>query len=498
MAGASQAETETHAQGNDVRFKHDPLDYHGSAIRLVKILPCTEPDQQIQCEKSGEWILVNDHMFWARQNLFDFLNSARDLAEIHSEWIWIDAICIDQENLKEREHQVRQMGLIFSRATTVVSWLGSDLAIARFLHFTRTGTYQYPNGLDTFNQSPYWKRAWITQEIALARKILFVARNMVLNSDQLPEPTPVDYYMGALMTNWNQYLETFFYIRNLPKDTNLFQLLSKSRNKKCGQPRDRIFSLLALCCDGASVHVDYSKSNAPLAWDILNSCKYAFCLCSMYSVHHALDLKPLPFPCPHGFTPAGESRCGSVTFPILWQRTTPVLEASGDNMRPLQDEERESWRSRGKDLNFFPMTPQPVAYPARWFQPLQQYEHWLENHVVWWNLQKGSQEEPWVCICISLAAICASQKGWFKLLVNVNTGCVHYQPPAEDYHATTEGRERPYLLEEWLPKPGGHNDYEALRCCPRASTSKFGSTSQSDGIALELCSGATAPGIYGF
>src|ERR1700753_1696292 len=39
--------------------------------------------------------------------------------------LWVDAICIDQRSLQERNHQVRLMGHIYSKATTVIAWLGS-------------------------------------------------------------------------------------------------------------------------------------------------------------------------------------------------------------------------------------------------------------------------------------------------------------------------------------------------------------------------------------
>ncbi|TFB00421.1 hypothetical protein CCMA1212_007750 [Trichoderma ghanense] len=37
----------------------------------------------------------------------------------------IDAICIDQKNLKERGHQVQQMGDIYKQAERVLFWLGA-------------------------------------------------------------------------------------------------------------------------------------------------------------------------------------------------------------------------------------------------------------------------------------------------------------------------------------------------------------------------------------
>ncbi|KAH9207025.1 heterokaryon incompatibility protein-domain-containing protein, partial [Leptodontidium sp. 2 PMI_412] len=38
--------------------------------------------------------------------------------------LWIDAICVDQENLMERGHQVKRMSDIYSNAAKVFVWLG--------------------------------------------------------------------------------------------------------------------------------------------------------------------------------------------------------------------------------------------------------------------------------------------------------------------------------------------------------------------------------------
>jgi hypothetical protein len=39
--------------------------------------------------------------------------------------VWADAVCIDQSNLAERNHQVKSMASIFSKATGVLVWLGN-------------------------------------------------------------------------------------------------------------------------------------------------------------------------------------------------------------------------------------------------------------------------------------------------------------------------------------------------------------------------------------
>jgi hypothetical protein len=38
--------------------------------------------------------------------------------------LWVDALCIDQRNIEERNHQVGQMGEIYRRASQVLTWLG--------------------------------------------------------------------------------------------------------------------------------------------------------------------------------------------------------------------------------------------------------------------------------------------------------------------------------------------------------------------------------------
>jgi hypothetical protein len=48
--------------------------------------------------------------------------------------LWVDAICIDQSNIEERNHQVKLMDLIYKNAKIVFMWLGeeadgSDLAM---------------------------------------------------------------------------------------------------------------------------------------------------------------------------------------------------------------------------------------------------------------------------------------------------------------------------------------------------------------------------------
>ena len=126
-------------------FSYQPLDLKKAAIRLVRLLPDLSSRGLIQCEithdtieasyicLSYRWgapepnglILINNKLFRVRQNLLDFLHMARQNTAA-TDIFWIDALCTDQSQVLERNHQVAQMGEIYSHAICVYVWLGTN------------------------------------------------------------------------------------------------------------------------------------------------------------------------------------------------------------------------------------------------------------------------------------------------------------------------------------------------------------------------------------
>lgn len=73
-------------------------------------------------DEGRRWtIKIDGHEFDVRENLEDILRDLRNLTQ--SRTFWIDAICIDQENIPERNAQLKIMGNIFRSATQVIAWL---------------------------------------------------------------------------------------------------------------------------------------------------------------------------------------------------------------------------------------------------------------------------------------------------------------------------------------------------------------------------------------
>ncbi|KAK3657792.1 hypothetical protein LTR56_002171 [Elasticomyces elasticus] len=134
------------------------------------------------------------------QNLFDLLNQLR--SEQSDCWLWIDALCINQDNADERSQQVKIMGDIFRTANTVLAWLGpfthvgpnqwdDQSGVARDVetmiqrdHDTHAGMH-YNKNYSSYPQLvegqgicalPYWQRRWIVQELLRAQSVVLQVR----------------------------------------------------------------------------------------------------------------------------------------------------------------------------------------------------------------------------------------------------------------------------------------------------------------------------------
>ena len=133
-------------------YKYVQLPLPGDYIRLLCLLPNkSEKDEPLHCklhnyslQKSSPrthryealsyvWgdsherlpIYVDGDQLLITRNLYAALLRLRD----HSfeRMVWIDAICIDQENPEERGRQVQLMAKIYSNALCVIVWLGEDV-----------------------------------------------------------------------------------------------------------------------------------------------------------------------------------------------------------------------------------------------------------------------------------------------------------------------------------------------------------------------------------
>ncbi|KAK4112575.1 hypothetical protein N656DRAFT_709691, partial [Canariomyces notabilis] len=77
-------------------------------------------------ERSLQPISVNNREYSVGVNLSTALSHLRD--PFIERFIWVDAICINQDDVAEKTRQVRSMAKIYAKASRVIVWLGEAAA----------------------------------------------------------------------------------------------------------------------------------------------------------------------------------------------------------------------------------------------------------------------------------------------------------------------------------------------------------------------------------
>jgi Heterokaryon incompatibility protein (HET) len=331
-------------------FKYDELPSQPS-LRLVHVLPAKgQNDSVIECHLktvventrsymalSYTWgssmdmreISLNGKPFLVRENLFEFLDWYRSpdrliassqasmthlgLPGLHwstlaaSGSIWIDAVCINQGDVREKNEQVRRMGNIYQNALAVIVWLGpaseNSQQAMRFLASRHIGTYE--DGFcvrELFNRE-YWKRIWIIQEFVRAKDLIIACGDEELDL--------------RTYTRFCEYVEKGFYdvkhgfydlrqgvpfmlmqLRKSPGRARLHELLIKFRDQTCIIPHDRIYALLDLCTEQRLLQIDYGKNIQELFCEVMENCKLEpeYLICFGQFLQRLLGLEDAPPP----------------------------------------------------------------------------------------------------------------------------------------------------------------------------------------------------------
>ncbi|KAL6893436.1 heterokaryon incompatibility protein domain-containing protein [Trichoderma evansii] len=225
-------------------------------------------------DKENDTITLNGFPFEVRKNLLDallFLRS-RAVSEKGCQLFWIDAICINQSDVEERNRQLKIMPQIYFRASTVVVWLGSKYAkfqkeMIQDLEIEEGEKPEkdHPKGsnitqqkmVEELQNDPYWNRLWIRQEIGLAKELQVCFGNRSL---------PWDNFMLLIaMHNGSGSTGPLMLDKSLRQERyndshTLKKLLENHVGAECSDPRDKVYGLVGLASDAAQFPMDYNKS----------------------------------------------------------------------------------------------------------------------------------------------------------------------------------------------------------------------------------------------
>jgi len=235
----------------------------------------------------GHTISLSGRPFPVTDNLFAALKQLRYPRSVRT--IWIDALCINQENESERNSQVRLMEDIYTKCDKCWLWLGEsaegngthnaiqvleDWASGRHLFSNANFNATYIRLAAELTSRPWFSRIWTVQESILPENITVqcgahicswdvfakAAKNLEkhlttccisYNDTDIPEMSEV--------TKFVQAISTVERCRKLKLD--ILTCLNLYRNRHSTEAKDKIFGLLSLIVveDQGLVEVDYGR-----------------------------------------------------------------------------------------------------------------------------------------------------------------------------------------------------------------------------------------------
>lgn len=230
-------------------------------------------------------IIIDDAIVEVGYNLEAGLRELRSRGYLR---VWIDALCINQNDNEERGLQIRNMRQIYSQAMYVITWLGDDpdnisnaikylFENQRYVWFpgrrytaltfkgrVRFGNTEEEHEWDTqrwrifqsFFELSYWRRVWVIQEIASSRQVKVLFGHIAMDwgsitnaldywkehSDKVPKACEVYEYAAELDHLRIRYKD--------PQPIGLLQAIQWSRYALATELPDKIYALLGLTFDG--------------------------------------------------------------------------------------------------------------------------------------------------------------------------------------------------------------------------------------------------------
>ncbi|KAK3338240.1 heterokaryon incompatibility protein-domain-containing protein [Neurospora tetraspora] len=373
------ADTETSASVDNtkqVENLYSKLPVSRSHIRLLQLLPSENEDAAIHCRLfctpldskgtrpyealSYVWgseakpcsISINGCDLPIGENLYAALLHLRD----HSieRTIWIDAICINQDDEEEKGHQVQSMAKIYAKASRVIVWLGEEAAssdqaleeirIAAELSMleeiriaakrdqapeeiriaaqrdqtpeeiriaAELSTRQLNNkaGILTLLQRSWFQRIWVLQEVAAARHILIKCGSAEvdgfafcsgLKALNLSNELPADLWAQILSVTYlirgaifrPKYVYATSQADNFSLDIRpLGELIEMYRARKATKRCDKVYALLGMSSDNPTAAGLFADYN--ISWKQLFNKLIHFVLSELVSVNGLWDDKEI-------------------------------------------------------------------------------------------------------------------------------------------------------------------------------------------------------------
>jgi hypothetical protein len=300
-----------------------------------------DPDDTYQISLSGQ-------AFQVTRNLRDALIRLRQPKEGKARIIWVDAICIDQANVLERNSQVLLMGSIYQQCTRCVIWLGEEdsatedaLGFIKWMAsdkhmlewpcfekipqttlnlylpdglgevFEEEDDLESPLALKRFMERPWWFRTWTVQEIVLPNKIQVLCGKYEVGWEEIVQASSavtkhwvacctaqysgLGQFQGSIFASFAAYVDNIESHRNTFKEhqeNDFIRLLADFRSRLASCGHDKVYGLLGLASQRvrAGIVPNYdSEVGAVFAQSIIQDIQMSS---SYQALGHVLDNQP--------------------------------------------------------------------------------------------------------------------------------------------------------------------------------------------------------------
>ncbi|KAI3317381.1 HET-domain-containing protein [Xylariaceae sp. AK1471] len=299
-------------------FAFLPIDSAEGEIRLLKVSPGRDSDA-IQCSyeianvndnedvphetvsyvwgkmDSKRTILIDDMVVELTENLFNALRRVRHATR--NRYLWVDALCINQEDDAEKAAQVNIMHRIFSRCARCNIWMGNidaaglgvtdseaveaargALDVIRILAGEDIGRNLYPylatttqhiqagKALKILMAAPWWTRIWTVQEATSPWNLnvlwgpLSIPWHLLMKASE--ELVEGNYHAGERLDYYDIFPEGNSAFLTGPiiglriasewavEPESTLNMLWRFRYRDSTDPRDKVFVILNLVAEG--------------------------------------------------------------------------------------------------------------------------------------------------------------------------------------------------------------------------------------------------------
>lgn len=215
--------------------------------------------------------------------------------------VWIDAVCIDQENIREKSSQVAMMSHVYQTASRVIVWLGRETKTTfrglelieeigsqvEVFDWTHNSIAKLSDAVDSaliddflplpysdydvgcmkaIFRRPWFQRLWVRQEVALAKEAYVQIGVHSVSFLHLANAIAIVHAKGTALEAVHQVrqskrLRVAYLLACVPaKKYDFRDIHILLRGTYCKDPRDRIYAILSLLWSDAAREIvpDYS------------------------------------------------------------------------------------------------------------------------------------------------------------------------------------------------------------------------------------------------